>query len=264
MTWLTASAGLGVLLVGAVGGPVRHGRRARRRAEALLGTGDRVRRWRADRRPAARGSPVLPGWVRRAATAVAAGLGAAAFLGGPGGLLVGGLLAVGLHRWMPRARSPAERRAALEEERLVRQLPFTAELLAACLGSAASPAAAVAAVGASVDAPMGPRLLSTAAELALGSPPEVCWRRLGEEHPPLAPLAGCLVRTSLSGAPAAAALSGLASGRRAEAVRVAHTRVRRAGVLATAPLGLCFLPAFVLVGVAPVVMGLTSRFSHAM
>jgi hypothetical protein len=27
-------------------------------------------------------------------------------------------------------------------------------------------------------------------------------------------------------------------------------------VLATAPLGLCFLPAFLLVGVAPVVMGL--------
>ncbi|GAA1392418.1 hypothetical protein GCM10009639_23970 [Kitasatospora putterlickiae] len=264
MTWSEASAGLGALLVAAAGGQARHGWRARRRAEVLLGTGDQVRLWPADRWPAARGSPVLPGWVRRAATAVAAGLGAAAFLGGPGGLLVGGLLAVGLHRWMPRARSPAERRAVLEEERLVRQLPLTAELLAACLASAASPAAAVAAVGASVDAPMGPRLLSTAAELALGSPPEDCWRRLGEEHPPLAPLARCLVRTSLSGAPASAALSGLASGRRAEAVRMAHTRVRRAGVLATAPLGLCFLPAFVLVGVAPVVMGLTSRFSHAM
>ncbi|MER5348957.1 type II secretion system F family protein [Kitasatospora sp. NPDC002551] len=267
MTWLTEravaeSVGAGLLLA-VVGGS--SGRwRARRRADALLGAGDPPRRWRVERRPAARGSPALPGWARRAATVVAAGLGAAAFLGGPGGLLAGGLLAVGLHRWMPRARSPAERRAALEAERLVRQLPLTAELLAACLGSAASPAAAVAAVGASVDAPMGPRLLSTAAELALGAPPEVCWRRLGEEHPPLAPLARCLARTSLSGAPAAAALCGLASGRRAEAVRTAHARVRRAGVLATAPLGLCFLPAFVLVGVAPVVVGLTGRFSYAM
>ncbi|MFF2352507.1 type II secretion system F family protein [Kitasatospora sp. NPDC058115] len=264
MSGLAASASLGVLLAVVAGAPARRGWRARRRADALLGTGDAPGPRRAGRRTAARGSPVLPGRARQAATAVAAGLGAAAFVGGPGGLVAGGLLALGLHRWMPRARSPAERRAALEQERLVRQLPFTAELLAACLGSAASPAEAVAAVGASVDAPMGPRLLSTAAELALGSPPEVCWRRLGEEHPPLAPLARCLVRTSLSGAPAAAALSGLASGRRAEAVRMAHVRVRRAGVLATAPLGLCFLPAFVLVGVAPVVMGLTSRFSSVM
>jgi hypothetical protein len=36
--------------------------------------------------------------------------------------------------------------------------------------------------------------------------------------------------------------------------------VRRAGVLAAAPLGLCFLPAFVLVGVVPVVTGLAGSF----
>ncbi|MFB6889730.1 type II secretion system F family protein [Kitasatospora sp. NPDC056327] len=206
----------------------------------------------------------MPERARRTAWALGAGLGTAAFLGGPGGLVTGGVLAAGLHRWLPRARSPAERRAAMEEERLARQLPLTAELLAACLGSAPSPVAAVAAVGASVDAPMGPLLLVTAAELALGAPPELCWHRLGEAHPSLAPLARCLVRTSLTGAPAAAALTGLASGQRAEAVRAAHARVRRAGVLATAPLGLCFLPAFVLVGVAPVVVGLTTAFSRAM
>lgn len=40
------------------------------------------------------------------------------------------------------------------------------------------------------------------------------------------------------------------SGSRAEAA--AH----RVGVLAAAPLGLCFLPAFVCLGVAPVVLGL--------
>lgn len=31
---------------------------------------------------------------------------------------------------------------------------------------------------------------------------------------------------------------------------------RRVGVLAVAPLGLCFLPAFVLLGIVPVVVGL--------
>ncbi|MFJ3790654.1 type II secretion system F family protein [Kitasatospora sp. NPDC090091] len=202
--------------------------------------------------------------LRRAVVPAGAGLVTATVLEGAAGLVVGVLLAAGLYRWLPRPRSPAERRAALEDEQLTRQLPLTAELLAACLGSAASPAVAVAAVGRSVGAPMGPRLVAIAAELALGAPPEVCWVRLGEEHPALAPLARCLVRTSLSGAPAAKPLTGLAHGRRSEAVRTAHARVRRAGVLATAPLGLCFLPAFVLISVVPVVLGLTSRFAQAL
>ncbi|MFJ4666762.1 type II secretion system F family protein [Kitasatospora purpeofusca] len=274
MEWVTERAAplvcVVVVLAGATaGGRARRRWRAGRRAAALLDEEERPRRGRAAgrtprRRPTTGESTALSGRVRRAATALGAGLGAAVFLGGTAGLVTGALLAVGLHRWLPRARSPAERRAELDEARLLRQLPLTAELLAACLGSAASPAAAVAAVGGSVGAPMGPRLLSTAAELALGAPPELCWHRLGEEYPPLAPLARCLVRTSLSGAPAATALAGLASGQRAEAVRAAHARVRRAGVLATAPLGLCFLPAFVLIGVVPVVVGLTTRFSQSM
>ncbi|MFJ5118751.1 type II secretion system F family protein [Kitasatospora sp. NPDC088548] len=191
-------------------------------------------------------------------------LGAALMVGGGIGLVAGVLLAFGLNRWLPRARSPVERRSVLEEERLTRQLPLTAELLAACLGSAASPAVAVAAVGRSVGAPMGPRLGAIAAELALGAPPETCWSRLGEERPALAPLARCLARTSLSGAPVAEPLVGLAHGHRKAAARAAHVRVRRAGVLATAPLGLCFLPAFVLISVVPVVIGLTARFAQSM
>ncbi|MFF1902285.1 type II secretion system F family protein [Kitasatospora sp. NPDC058218] len=203
------------------------------------------------------------GQVRRAVLAAGAGAGAAVLLGGGTGVVAGAMLAVGLYRRLSRSQSPVARRLAWEEEQLARQLPFTAELLAACLGSAASPAAAVAAVGRSVGAPMGPRLVTIAAELALGAPPEVCWSRLGEEHPSLAPLARCLVRTSLSGAPAAGPLIGLAQGCRSAAARAAHARVRRAGVLATAPLGLCFLPAFVLISVVPVVMGLTAGFARS-
>ncbi|MEV7924250.1 type II secretion system F family protein [Kitasatospora sp. NPDC088779] len=199
---------------------------------------------------------------RPVALAVGSGAGAAVLLGGAVGVVVGALLAAGVHRWSARVRSPTERRAVLEEELLTRQLPLSAELLAACLGSAASPSAAVSAVGRSVGAPMGPRLVAIGAELALGAPPELCWSRLGEQHPSLAPLARCLVRTSLGGAPAAGPLIGLAQGRRTAAARAAHARVRRAGVLATAPLGLCFLPAFVLIGVVPVVIGLTTRFAQ--
>ncbi|MGW6913403.1 type II secretion system F family protein [Kitasatospora sp. NPDC054939] len=212
-------------------------------------------RHRGDRHGAAgRWGPLTAG--------LAAGGLIAVLIGGVAGLVVGGLIGAALGRSLPKARSAAERLAEQEEEQLARQLPLTAELLAACLGSSASPSAAVAAVARSVDAPMGPVLAAISAELALGAPPEVCWARVGEQHPVLAPLARCLVRTSLSGAPVGGPLTDLAQGQRAAATRAAHARVRRAGVLAVAPLGLCFLPAFVLIGVAPVVLGLTDAFGQ--
>ncbi|MFG2824140.1 type II secretion system F family protein [Kitasatospora sp. NPDC048365] len=189
-------------------------------------------------------------------------LGAMAVVGGVTGAAVGLLAGLGARRLVPRLRSPAARRAAEEHELLVRQLPLTADLLAACLGSCSAPALAAAAVAESVEPPMRDRLAAAAAQLSLGAAPESCWEEMAVGCPPLGPLAQCLVRTTLSGAPPAAALAGLAQAQRATAVRAAHARVRRAGVLATAPLGLCFLPAFVLVGVAPVVMGLTSGFAH--
>jgi pilus assembly protein TadC len=43
---------------------------------------------------------------------------------------------------------------------------------------------------------------------------------------------------------------------RAERGRTATARARRAAVMVTAPLGLCFLPAFLAMGVLPVVIGL--------
>ncbi|MFI5529283.1 type II secretion system F family protein [Kitasatospora sp. NPDC051853] len=192
---------------------------------------------------------------------VVAGLAAVVLVGGPAGFVAGLLTGLAARRWLPRVRSPSARRAAVEQDRLTRQLPLTAELLAACLGASSSPATAAAAVSESVDEPMSGRLASVASELTLGAPPELCWERLGADCPPLAPLARCLVRTSISGAPPTAPLTGLAHAHRATASRAAHARVRRAGVLATAPLGVCFLPAFVLVGVVPVVMGLTSLFA---
>lgn len=178
------------------------------------------------------------------------------------GLVAGAVAAAAAYRWLPRPLSAAARRAVAEEERLLRQVPLTAELLAACLGSASAPGRAAAAVAAGVDSPMRDRLTAAAAQLALGAPPEVCWEQLGSSSPVLAPLARCLIRTSRSGTPPMAALSSLAQTQRAAAARAAHARVRRAGVLATAPLGLCFLPAFVLIGVAPVVMGLATLYAH--
>jgi pilus assembly protein TadC len=74
--------------------------------------------------------------------------------------------------------------------------------------------------------------------------------------PGAAPLAALLERADVSGLPAAGPVARLAADARAEWVRAATTRARRAAVVVTAPVGLCFLPAFIAVGVLPVVIGL--------
>jgi hypothetical protein len=65
-----------------------------------------------------------------------------------------------------------------------------------------------------------------------------------------------LSRAAEGGAPVAAAVSRLAADARADARARGEQAARRVGVLAVAPLGLCFLPAFVLLGVVPVIAGL--------
>ena len=63
-------------------------------------------------------------------------------------------------------------------------------------------------------------------------------------------------RAATSGAPAADMLSELAADLRARRRAAATEAARSVGVRAVAPLGLCFLPAFVLLGVVPTVVGL--------
>ncbi|MZG17696.1 hypothetical protein GTY44_30180, partial [Streptomyces sp. SID5914] len=48
----------------------------------------------------------------------------------------------------------------------------------------------------------------------------------------------------------------LAAQARADWARTTAARARRAAVMVTVPVGLCFLPAFIAVGVLPVVIGL--------
>ncbi|GAA3052438.1 hypothetical protein GCM10020000_37450 [Streptomyces olivoverticillatus] len=72
-------------------------------------------------------------------------------------------------------------------------------------------------------------------------------------------LARCLERAQATGVPAVEPMSRLAVRLRRAQGWEAGIRARRAGVLATAPLGLCFLPAFLTVGLMPVLIGLASH-----
>lgn len=250
---LVASAGGGVTAL--VAGAVLRLRQRRVRDRARRVGVDPVRR----RPPAGRRRPGRERLKARGA-AVLLGAGVASLVGGPWGWLLGaGAAALGL-RFLPMPPGAAERARRREYALLRSQLPLAADLLAGCMASWCPPDAAVAAVAEAMPEPMAGRLLAAAVQLSMGADPEACWESLGLADPVLAPLGRCLARAASSGAPPAAGLVRLADAERASAAREAQARVRRAGVLATAPLGLCFLPAFVLVGVVPVVTGLAGIF----
>jgi len=137
---------------------------------------------------------------------------------------------------------------------VVRQA-LAADLLAACIAAGAGPVIAAQAVGEALGGPVGEALARGAAEVRLGGEPCEAWRRLGG-LPGAAPLARLLERAGVSGLPAAGPVTRLAADARADWGRAATARARRAAVLVTAPVGLCFLPAFIAVGVLPIVIGL--------
>lgn len=145
--------------------------------------------------------------------------------------------------------------ATAEHRAAARQLPLTAELIAACLAAGSAPARAADAVGRSLGGPMGIRLARSASELRLGAEPAAAWGRFAA-LPGGRRFADCMERAETGGVPAVEPVTRIAAELRAAAARDATARARRAAVLVTGPLGLCFLPAFLAVGVAPVVIGL--------
>ena len=131
-------------------------------------------------------------------------------------------------------------------------------MLAACLRSGAPPQAALLSVAEVAAEPLASLFRRTAALARLGFPAAVAYRGWGS-WPGLPDAASVMIRTELTGAATGDALLRIA--RRMEQEHLARARegVRRAGVTAIAPLCLCFLPAFLLVGVVPVAISLLSQ-----
>ncbi|MCA1007023.1 type II secretion system F family protein [Rhodococcus hoagii] len=134
----------------------------------------------------------------------------------------------------------------------------TFDLLAACLKAGLPVSDAVAAVAASAPDPLGESLRRTADRLALGADPATAWDVVATE-PATEALARMARRSARSGAALSSAMAELATQQRTEAEDRAIAAVEKAGVLIGGPLGLCFLPAFVCLGIVPVVIGLAGR-----
>ena len=101
-------------------------------------------------------------------------------------------------------------------------------------------------------------LESVAAMLSLGADAQTAWRA-ADSVEELAPLAAAARRSAAGGGRLAQSVREHASTLRADDAASDLRAAGRAGVLMTAPLGICFLPAFLCLGLAPVVVGLLGQ-----
>jgi Flp pilus assembly protein TadB len=166
------------------------------------------------------------------------------------GVPVAAVVAYGMDRILKR-QVPAQVRA--RHERAEADLPLAADLLGAALCTGVPVDRGVAAVAEALGGPLGEDLGRVARALRLGADPPEAWSHLGD-LPGATRMASTAVRSSISGAAFAGALTRLAGDLRADRAIAAEAAARRAGVLIMLPLGLCFLPAFMLAGLVPVVV----------
>nr|WP_231640826.1 type II secretion system F family protein [Nocardiopsis sp. NRRL B-16309] len=193
--------------------------------------------------------PVRP-FLLAVAVAVAVSVASAAF--GPlGGLVAaGGCTALWLRTRHDRARPD---RLPVTED-----LPVVIGLLAAGVRAGATVQTCLPPVARAVGGRLGGELSAVAERLRLGADPEQAWRR-SNLPVPLAAVGRDLARATDTGAPVADLLDRHVTDLRRVLRARATARVERLGVLVVAPLGLCFLPAFVLIGIVPMAADLLAQ-----
>jgi Flp pilus assembly protein TadB len=176
-------------------------------------------------------------------------------VGGPAVAVVGAVVGLMLSAVIARLEPPSVRR---RRERIDRDLPLAIELLAACTAAGLAIEPSVDVVSMAIGGPLGEILGGHAARVRLGGDPVADWRRLHRD-PQLASLARSMLRSAESGAALVDSLHRLAADSRLARATVLQRRARGVGVRAAGPLGVCFLPSFMLIGVVPTVVG---GFSH--
>ena len=177
-----------------------------------------------------------------------------AFAGGWGGFALGAVAAFVVHGVVDRAEPVARRR---EREAVRRDLPVLVLLLATALRGGSATAVAARRVCEALPGPAAGRLAVVGEQLALGVDPERVWAALAVD-PELAPLGRAMALAQRTGAPVATVLARLADELAAAGRADTEDRARAVGVRAAVPLGVCLLPAFLLLGIVPLVASLVS------
>lgn len=167
----------------------------------------------------------------------------------PAGAVLGGLLCFGILLRLFATRS------ARPDRRMVAQLPDALDFLAVVLEAGAPVPAAVQAVADISPHPTADLLHRVARSMQLGADAGDSWDALAS-HLVWGRAAGDLARSARSGTTLAGTLRMHAAEARQEHRDRTIKAARTVGVKSVLPLMVCFLPAFVLVGVVPIVVGL--------
>ena len=178
-------------------------------------------------------------------------VGSLMLFGLPTGLLVGAVAAPVTGHMIGRLESSGERRRRLHLER---QLPGAIDLLIAVLDAGRPAGDAFGLVGRATSDPLGSELGLIAGRLSVTGDVQAVWEAL-RSRPEFAAMARSFLRASRSGMPVGRVLERLAEELRRQRRTTTQERARSVAVATAAPLGLCFLPAFFLIGIVPTLIG---------
>lgn len=197
-----------------------------------------------------KGAPPLR---QRSAAGVAAGLLLSLIIGGPigvlAGIVAGASLTVAMGYLAPKT----------DMDDLVRQLPDALEFLAVCLDAGLPMSRAIETVADVSPEATAQVLRQVAAHLLLGRAGALAWDEL-RDHQAWGPVAADIARAERSGTSLIGVLRVHAQDARTQRHELASKKARTVGVKSVVPLMACFLPAFILVGVVPILLSLIRDF----
>lgn len=207
-------------------------------------------------------SPVgaITGGSTRLVVSAAAGL--VAFLLAPSIWTLVGAPALGAAVWFWLSRMD-DRKHTATRQRLAEELPEVLGLLASALSAGSPTRVAVAEVAAVSPADSRGVLETVGSHIRVGRSEQQAWDDIAAD-PVLAPVWGGpardLARNATSGAAVVEVLHVHATEARAELRSQVEKQAKTVGIRSVLPLMTCFLPAFVLVGVVPIIAGLISSY----
>lgn len=138
----------------------------------------------------------------------------------------------------------------------LRDTAMMLELVAAMLDAGSSIGRSLELVASSASARYTRALRPVVSALAIGADWDTAWRSSAVSLPEVMELRDALGFAALTGAPSSAILYAQAARIRRERFRAAEKRAASLGVKLVVPLGLCSLPAFICLGVVPVLLAL--------
>lgn len=179
-------------------------------------------------------------------------IGAWLLVGGVAGAVVAAVAGLVARRVLAAAEAPSARR---QREEVERTLPHLVDLFAATLRAGSAPVAGLAQVCVALPGAAADRLVPVVERSRWGAAGVEAWSSVVDD-PELAPLARAMIRSQASGASVVQSVERLADELQRESLARAEDAARRVGVAAAIPLGVCLLPAFMLLGVVPTVASL--------